>query len=165
MTRFLTGSTLSSLLLLPAPVASAQGQQLDSVPAGHSWAVYAGAGFGDGFQFIAGGQVWLQTPVRAISIVPELAIGHGTSLLAGVGAHVTPVSSGIRPYVGISASYLWVGSDEEDGNAIVVTPKAGVLFDTRAPLFGERSLGWMLEYQGVDFFTTHRIVVGARWSF
>ena len=142
--------------LLAGRAPSAQAQQTDSAVARPSWAIYAG--FDEGFTFIAGGQVWLRTPVRPISLVPELAIGHGASLLAGAGVHIAPVSASTRPYVGISAGYLWMGSDDDADNGIVVTPKAGILL-------GTKSFDWMLEYQGVDWFTTHRILVGIHQSF
>jgi len=133
-----------------------------------SWAVYMGGGWGGGFQFIAGGQVLLRTPVRALAIVPELALGHGTSALVGAGAHLMAGPGAVRPYVALSVGYLWLGEPlgAIDGSGIVGTPKAGILFDTAAPrgLFGDKSLGWMIEYQGVSFFKTHRVVAGVRWG-
>lgn len=134
-----------------------------------SWAAYVGGGWGGGFQFIAGGQLLLRTPLRALAIVPELAIGHGTSLLVGAGAHFMAGPGRVRPYVGLSVGYLILGEalGDIDGSGVVGTPKAGILFDTAAPrgLFGDKSLGWMLEYQGVSFFDVHRVVAGVRWGF
>lgn len=164
MTRSRIGSTLTaSLLLLGAGAASAQ--QADSVRARSSWAVYAG--LAEGTQFLAGGQLLLRTPWRPLSLVPELAIAHGASLLAAAGLHLAPAASRVRPYAGISAGYLWEGNDDDSNSGFVLTPKAGVLFETAGlrELFGDSSLGWMLEYQGVDLFNQHRVVAGVRWAF
>ena len=156
MTRFRIGSTLLCGCLLASQAGAAHAQQPDSTAARSSWAVYAG--FDEGFTFIAGGQIWLRTPIRAVSLVPELAIGHGASLLAGAGIHLDPLTSRFRPYAGISAGYLWMGSDDDADNGVVVTPKAGILL-------GTKSFYWMLEYQGVDWFTSNRVLVGIRQHF
>jgi len=156
MTRFRIGSTLLCGCLLAGQATSADAQQPDSAGSPSSWAIYAG--FDEGFTFIAGGQIWFRTPVRPVSVVPEVAIGHGASLLAGAGIHFDPLASRFRPYAGISAGYLWMGSDDDADNGVVVTPKAGILL-------GTKSFYWMLEYQGIDWFTTQRFLVGVRQSF
>ena len=98
-----------------------------------------------------------------MALVPEVAIAHGANLLAGAGLHLSPVTGSVRPYAGISVGYLWEGNDDDATNAFVLTPKAGLLL--RVLTLGERSLGWMLEYQGVDWFDQSRVLMGARWSF
>ena len=65
MTRFRIGSTLLCGYLLAGGAAPLLAQQPDSAGARSSWAIYAG--FDEGFTFIAGGQIWLRTPVRPIS--------------------------------------------------------------------------------------------------
>jgi hypothetical protein len=138
-----------------------QAQQVDSSAGRSSWAVYLG--YGEGSQFLAGAQLLLKTPLQPVTLVPEVAIAHGASLLAGAGLHLSPVSGSFRPYAGISAGYLWEGDDDDAKNAFVLTPKAGLLLG--APTLGKKSLGLVLEYQGVDWFDQGRILIGARWSF
>ena len=164
MTRSRIGSTLTaSLLLFGAGAAGAQ--QADSLRAPSSWVVYAG--LAEGAQFLAGGQLLLRTPWRPASLVPELAIAHGASLLASIGLHLAPVTSKVGPYAGISAGYLWEGSDDDSNSRFVFTPKAGLLFNTAAldGLFGSKAAGWMFEYQGIDWFEQSRFLVGVRWTF
>jgi hypothetical protein len=153
MTTFRVGSTLLAGLLLA--VAPARGQQPDSTSGTRSsWVAYAG--YGEGSHFLAGAQLLLRTPVPAITLVPEAAIAHGASLLAGAGLHLAPAAGRVRPYAGLSLGYFWEGNDDDATNAVVFTPKAGLLIDSR-------KLRLMLEYQGVDWFEQSRFLVGGRW--
>ncbi len=160
MTGFRVGSILVAGLLGLAATA-AQAQQHDSLPGRSSWILYLG--YGEGAHFLAGAQLLLKTPLPPVALVPELAIAHGASLLAGAALHLSPLSGSVRPYAGISVGYLWEGNDDDAKNAFVLTPKAGLLLGTL--LLGEKSLGWMLEYQGMDWFDQSRILIGVRWSF
>jgi len=160
MTGFRVGSTLVAGLLGLVGTA-AQAQQDDSIPNRSSWTVYLG--YGEGAQFLAGAQLLLKTPLQPVALVPEVAIAHGASLLAGAGLHVSPLSGSVRPYAGLSMGYLWEGNDDDAKNSFVLTAKAGLLL--QALTVGDNSLGWMLEYQGVDWFDQTRILIGARWSF
>jgi hypothetical protein len=155
MTVFRVGATILSGILLGASGLRAQDPGSDSLRTRSMWAVYAG--YGEGAQFVAGAQLHLRTPVRPLLLVPEAAIAHGASLLAGAGIHVSPLSSSLRPYAGLSLGYLWEGSDDDATNAFVLTPKAGLYLDA-----GNGRL--MLEYQGVDWLQQYRILVGLRWS-
>lgn len=131
---------------------------------------YLGPSFGGDFQFVVGGQIALRSPVRELAIVPETALGFGagTSALIGVNGHYTLRSSGTtRPYAGLGLSLLVLSQPLGDleGANLVVTPKLGVTFDSESAkkLFGDRATGWMLEYQGVDFFSLNRVLFGVRW--
>ena len=105
---------------------------------------------------MAGGQLQLRTPISPLTVVPEVAIAHGASLLAGAGLHLSPFRSRLRPYAGLSLGYLWEGDDDDATNAFVFTPKAGVLLDA-----GKTRM--MLEYQGVDWLHQYRFLIGLRW--
>jgi hypothetical protein len=166
MTRSRIGSTLVASLLLQG-AGAADAQQTDSVRARPSWAVYAGGSLNGDFQFIAGGQVWLRTPLAPLSIVPEFAIGHGTSLFSGVGAHLATTSPGTRLYIGLNAGFLWMSTDDFEFSELVFTPKAGFLLNAPglSGLFGDKAVGLLLEYQGLDWFTLHRALIGVRWRF
>jgi hypothetical protein len=153
MTAFKVGSTTLAALLFCG--SSLPAQAPDSLRTRSMWAVYAG--YGEGAQFVAGAQLLLRTPIRPLAFVPEVAIAHGASLLAGAGLHLSPLSARVRPYAGLSLGYLWEGSDDDATNAFVFTPKAGVLLDAG-------SVRMMLEYQGVDWLEQYRILVGLRWS-
>ena len=118
------------------------------------WGVYVG--YAEGSQFVAGVQLQLKTPIRPLTVVPEAAIAHGASLLAGIGAHISPLGSILRPYAGLSLGYFWEGNDDDATNAVVFTPKAGLHLDT-----GKTRL--MLEYQGVDWLHQYRFLLGLRW--
>ena len=95
----------------------------DTLTTRSMWAVYVG--YAEGSQFVAGAQLQLKTPIRPLTVVPEAAIAHGASLLAGVGLHLSPFRSSLRPYAGLSGGYLWEGNDDDATNAFVLTPKAG----------------------------------------
>ena len=131
---------------------------------------YLGPSFGGEFQFVVGGQIALRSPVRQLAIVPEAALGFGagTSALIGANGHYTLSSSGsTKPYVGLGLSLLVLGEPLGDleGSNLVFTPKFGVSLDSESAkkLFGDRATGWMLEYQGVDFFSLNRVLFGVRW--
>lgn len=166
MTRIGIRSTLAVSLLAGIGV-SASAQQADTVATRPFWAAYVGGSLNGDFQFIAGGQVWLRTALALLSIVPELAIGHGTSLFGGVGAHVATTSPRTRLYVGLNAGYFWMSTDDTEFNEFVLTPKAGFLLNApgMSGPFGDKALGLMLEYQGLDWFTLHRALIGVRWRF
>jgi hypothetical protein len=167
MTRIGFRSTLV-FSLLSGIDASASAQQADSIATRPFWAAYVGGSLNGPFQFIAGGQVWLRTPLAPLSIVPELAIGHGTSLFGGVGAHLATSSPGTRLYLGLNAGYLWMNTDDvEVFSGFLFTPKAGFLLNAPgiSALFGDKAVGLLLEYQGLDWFSLHRALIGARWSF
>lgn len=118
------------------------------------WGIYVG--YAEGSQFVAGVQLQLRTPIRPLTVVPEVAIAHGASLLAGAGIHLSPLRRSLRPYAGLSLGYFWEGDDDDATNALVLTPKAGLYLDTR-------SLRLMLEYQGVDWLHQDRFLLGVRW--
>jgi hypothetical protein len=131
---------------------------------------YLGPSFGGEFQFIVGGQIALRSPARDLSIVPEAALGFGggTSALIGVNGHYTLKSTGTtRPYLGFGVGLLVVSDPLGDleGSNIVFTPKVGVTIESPGAqkLFGERATGWLVEYQGVDFFSLNRVLFGVRW--
>jgi len=56
------------------------------------------------------------------------------------------------------SSFPFAGSDDDADNGVVVIPKAGILL-------GTKSFYWMLEYQGVDWLTSNRVLVGIRQHF
>ena len=154
MTGFKVGSTLLVVTLAFATAGSAQTQGDDTLAPQSMWAVYVG--YAEGSQFVAGAQLQLRTPIRPLTVVPEVAIAHGASLLAGAGVHLSPLGSKLEPYAGLSLGYLWEGNDDDATNAIVFTPKAGLLLDTG-------STRVMLEYQGVDWLRQYRFLLGLRW--
>lgn len=131
---------------------------------------YTGPGFGGDFQWVFGGQVALHSPARDLAIVPEAALGFGsgTSALIGVNGHYTLSAGGTtRPYVGLGVSLLVLSQPLGDleGSSLVFTPKFGVTIESKGAqkLFGDRATGWMVEYQGVDFFSLNRLLFGVRW--
>ena len=154
MTGFRVVSTLLAMGLGCATVGAAQAPASDTMATRSMWAAYVG--YAEGSQFVAGAQLHLRTPIQPLLLVPEAAIAHGASLLAGVGAHLSPLRSKLRPYAGLSLGYLWEGSDDDATNAFVLTPKAGLLLNNdKLPL--------MLEYQGVDWFHQYRVLLGLSW--
>ena len=164
MTRSGIGATL--LLVVRFGVTPLAAQQSEAGPPRSFGVAYIGAGLSE-FQFIAGGQAWLRFPLPMLSLVPEVAIGHGTSVLAGGGVHLATTSESGRLYAGLGYYYLWWESGSAELKEFVFTPKAGLMVETAAlrGLLGSSSAGWMLEYQGVDWFQWHRILIGARWNF
>jgi hypothetical protein len=154
MTGFKVGSTLLGVTLACATAGSAQAERGDTLASQSMWSLYVG--YAEGSQFVAGAQLQIRTPIRALTVVPEAAIAHGASLLAGAGLHLSPLGSKLRPYGGLSLGYLWEGNDDDATNAFVFTPKAGLLLDT-----GSTRL--MLEYQGVDWLHQYRFLLGLRW--
>ena len=155
MTGFKVGSTLLGVTLACTTAASAQAQGDDTLATRSMWGVYVG--YAEGSQFVAGAQLQLRTPIRPLTVVPEVAIAHGASLLAGAGVHLSPFSSKLRPYAGLSLGYLWEGNDDDATNAFVFTPKAGLDVDIK-------STRLMLEYQGVNWFSQYRFLIGLRFS-
>jgi len=133
-------------------------------------AAYLGPSFGEDFQFVLGGQIVLRSPAHQLAIVPEAALGFGgnTSAYIGVNGHYNLSASGkTRPYVGLGLGLLVLSGPlgDMEGSSIVFTPKFGVTIDSNGAkkLFGERATGWVVEYQGVDFFSLNRLLFGVRW--
>jgi hypothetical protein len=135
-----------------------------------SGTAYMGPSFGGDFQWVVGGQIALRSGVRHLAIVPEAALGFGagTSALIGVNGHYSLKATGTtRPYVGLGIGLLVVSRPlgDVEGSNLVFTPKFGVTIDSDGAkkLFGDRATGWIVEYQGVDFFSLNRLLFGVRW--
>jgi len=132
-----------------------------------------GGSFGNGTQFVLGGQVGFAAPWSpSFAIVPEVQVGMGgggTSMLVqGALRYYHPMPTW-EPYAGAGIGLMVLSSPVGDrsGSSFMFTPVFGVEF--HAPdgggRLGRAYQGWFAEYQAVDFFDTHRLLVGMSWGF
>jgi hypothetical protein len=109
--------------------------------------------------------------LRAIRLVPELAVGvggGGTSTYVAANAlyELGPVFR-VRPRVSLGAGLLNFSSPvgSRDGLSVVATPAYGVSlpFGRLRNFGGGRTPELLLEHQGVGLFDVNRVVVGLGW--
>lgn len=134
-----------------------------------------GGSFGESAaQFVLGGQVGLAAPwSSSMAIVPEVQVGMfdgGSSLLAQGALRYVWDRDGVEPFLGAGIGLLVFGNqvgDRESGSRLVVNPVVGVEIPIEAfsRWFGSSARGLFMEYQGVDFFSIHRVMAGINWSY
>lgn len=131
-----------------------------------------GGSFGNGTQLLVGGQMGLAAPWSpSFSIVPEVALGFfggATSALVQGSVRYFHPGEGIEPFAGLGLGVLILSGElgDRSGTNLVVTPILGV--EVPAPdmgdVFGSKLKGYFVEYQGVGFFDSHRLVFGLNWD-
>jgi hypothetical protein len=132
-----------------------------------------GGSFGNGTQFLMGGQLGLAAPWSPnFSFVPEVTLGFfdgGVSALVQGSLRYFYSRDGAEPYGGLGLGVLVLSGTLGDlsGSSVALTPILGVEIPATGmrDVFGEGLKGYFVEYQGVGFFDLHRLVFGLNWGF
>ena len=132
-----------------------------------------GGSFGNGTQFLLGGQLGLAAPWSpSFSFVPEVTLGFfdgGVSTLVQGSLRYFYPRDGVEPYGGLGLGVLVLSGKLGDlsGSSVALTPILGVEIPATGmrDVFGEGLKGYFVEYQGVGFFDLHRLAFGLNWGF
>jgi hypothetical protein len=131
-----------------------------------------GGSFGNSGQVVLGGQLSFAMPGSPRwAIVPEAEIGvggGGTSALVQVGTRYYFDTGSSQVYAG-GALGLIVFDDKvgnRSGSSVILSPVVGweVPSSGGVSWLGSGYQGWFVEYQGVDMFDIHRLLVGVNWG-
>jgi hypothetical protein len=130
------------------------------------------AGIGGFSQFYLDGRASFRSPwSRNLRFVPQatLGISSTTTAMVGVSAqYQIGSSSDFTPYVGLGIGALVRGGeiDGETGTSFVINPALGVQYRSKsAAAFGRTATGYFAEIQGVDLFSSTRLLAGITWRF